>query len=91
MFDWKILLISATAIVIANSGLKIFLKRFALLFFKKELKRVKPFDCALCLALWLGLWQYWSGMNFQSFGCAFVCALCAETLFRLFKLIPMSV
>lgn len=79
------------AVIIANSGLKTFLKNAASVFFKWELKRVKPFDCALCLGFWLGLYQYWQGVTVESFGCACVCSLASESLYRLFKLIPVRI
>lgn len=84
MLSYQILQISAMAIIIANSGLKTFLKKAAFVFFKKELKRVKPFDCALCLSFWISLYLYHDIL--LSFGIA----LMTETLYRLFKLIPLT-
>lgn len=84
MLSYQILQISAMAIIIANSGLKTFLKKAAVVFFKKELKRVKPFDCALCLSFWISLYLY------QDVLLSFGIALLTETLYRLFKLIPLT-
>lgn len=84
MLIYQILQISAMAIVIANSGLKTFLKKAVFVFFKKELKRVKPFDCALCLSFWISLFM------FHDILLSFSVALLTETLYRLFKLIPLT-
>lgn len=83
-----LILVSGTAVVISNSFLAAFLKKAIWLFWGYDLKRLKPFDCALCLGFWLSFF-YSKEISMFSIGYAFTCALSAEIASRLFNLIPV--
>lgn len=89
MLSLNIILIISTAIVFVESGIPKMMKALINNITKWNLKRLKPFDCTLCMGFWIGLAFHHSSI--EDIMIAFFCAFLSELTYRLYKLIPISI